>query len=76
MDLSKIVCPVLNVAGAKDYTCPPSQAEPTIDLVGSDDKEFLVTDDSRSRVGQPSVLGGGRDRAKSGEAGPEEVTTW
>jgi polyhydroxyalkanoate synthase len=44
VDLSKIVCPILNVAGAKDYTCPPSQVEPTMDLVGSDDKEFLVTD--------------------------------
>ena len=44
VDLSKIVCPVLNVAGVKDYICPPSQAEPTMDLIGSDDKEFLASD--------------------------------
>ena len=43
VDLSNIVCPVLNVAGAQDYICPPSQAEPTMDLVGSDDKEFLAS---------------------------------
>jgi polyhydroxyalkanoate synthase len=44
VDLSNLVCPVLNVAGAKDYICPLSQAEPTMDLVGSDDKELLVLD--------------------------------
>jgi polyhydroxyalkanoate synthase len=44
VDLSKIVCPVLNVAGDKDYICSLSQAWPTMDLVGSDDREFLVSD--------------------------------
>ena len=44
VDLSNLVCPVLNVAGAKDYICPLSQAEPTMYLVGSDDKELLVPD--------------------------------
>jgi polyhydroxyalkanoate synthase subunit PhaC len=44
VDLSEIRCPVLNIAGRKDYICPVSQAEATMDLVGSEDKEFLVLD--------------------------------
>ena len=44
VDLSNLVCPLLNVAGAKDFICPLSQAEPTMDLVGSDDKDLLVSD--------------------------------
>jgi polyhydroxyalkanoate synthase len=42
VDLANIRCPVLNVAGEKDYICPLSQAKPTMDLVGSKDKEMLV----------------------------------
>ena len=44
VDLANIRCPVLNVAGEKDYICPPSQAKPTMDLVRSQDKEMLVLD--------------------------------
>jgi polyhydroxyalkanoate synthase len=44
VELSNIRCPVLNIAGSKDFICPPSQAKPTIDLVGSEDKEMLVLD--------------------------------
>jgi polyhydroxyalkanoate synthase len=44
VDLSNVECPVLNIAGKKDYISPLSQAEPTMDLVGSEDKEFLVLD--------------------------------
>ena len=42
VDLLEIRCPVLNIAGRKDYVCPVSQAKATMDLVGSEDKEFLV----------------------------------
>ncbi len=44
VDLSNVECSVLNIAGEKDYISPLSQAEPTMDLVGSEDKEFLVLD--------------------------------
>jgi polyhydroxyalkanoate synthase subunit PhaC len=44
VDLSNIECPLLNIAGSKDFICPLSQAEPTMDLVGSRDKEFVVLD--------------------------------
>ena len=44
VDLSNIECPLLNVAGSKDFICPVAQAEATMDLVGSRDKEFLVLD--------------------------------
>jgi polyhydroxyalkanoate synthase len=44
VELSNIRCPVLNIAGEKDYICPLSQAKPTMDLVGSEDKEMLVLD--------------------------------
>jgi polyhydroxyalkanoate synthase len=44
VDPSNIECPVLNIAGTKDYICPLSQAEATMDLIGSRDKEFLVLD--------------------------------
>jgi polyhydroxyalkanoate synthase subunit PhaC len=44
VDLSNIECPLLNVAGSKDFICPLSQAEATMKLVGSRDKEFVVLD--------------------------------
>ncbi len=44
VDLSNIGCPVLNIAGSKDFICPLPRAEPTMGLVGSRDKEFLVLD--------------------------------
>jgi polyhydroxyalkanoate synthase len=44
VDLSNIECSILNIAGSKDFICPLPQAEPTTDLVGSEDKELLVLD--------------------------------
>ncbi len=44
VDLSNIRCPLLNIAGSKDFICPVAQAQATMDLVGSRDKEFLVLD--------------------------------
>jgi polyhydroxyalkanoate synthase len=44
VDLSNAECPILNIAGKKDYITPLSQAEATMDFVGSEDKEFLVLD--------------------------------
>jgi polyhydroxyalkanoate synthase len=44
VDLSNIECPLLNIAGSKDLICPVAQAEATMGLVGSRDKEFVVLD--------------------------------
>jgi polyhydroxyalkanoate synthase subunit PhaC len=44
VDLSNIRCPVLNIAGEKDFICPLPQAEGAMDLIGSQDKEFLALD--------------------------------
>jgi polyhydroxyalkanoate synthase subunit PhaC len=44
VDLSNITCPVLNIAGKKDHICILPQAEATMDLVSSEDKEFFVLD--------------------------------
>jgi polyhydroxyalkanoate synthase len=44
VNLSNIEVPLLNITGSKDYICPFSQAEPTMDLVGSEDRELLVLD--------------------------------
>jgi polyhydroxyalkanoate synthase len=44
VDLAGITCPLLNVAAERDHICPLPQAEPTTDLVSSEDKEFLVLD--------------------------------
>lgn len=44
VDLSEIRCPVLNLAGSKDFICPLSQAAPTTRLIGSEDKELFVAD--------------------------------
>jgi polyhydroxyalkanoate synthase len=53
VDLSNIECRVLNIAGEKDFICPLSQAEATMDLVSSEDKEFLVVD-----AGHVGLMGG------------------
>jgi polyhydroxyalkanoate synthase subunit PhaC len=42
VDLSNIKCPVLNLAGKHDHLCFLPQAQATMDLVGSEDKEFVV----------------------------------
>ena len=44
VDLSNVECPVLNIAGGRDYICPVSQARATTNLVSSEDREFLVMD--------------------------------
>ena len=44
INLANIECPVLNIAGRKDYICSLTQAAPTTNLVGSADTEFLVLD--------------------------------
>src|ERR687893_336207 len=40
VDLSNIKVPLLNIAGTKDHICALPQAEATMGLVGSEDKEF------------------------------------
>ena len=44
MDLSNIECSVLNLAGEKDHLVFCDQAEAAMDLIGSEDKEFVVLD--------------------------------
>jgi polyhydroxyalkanoate synthase len=44
VDLSNITTPLLNIAGKKDHICTLPQAEATMDLVSSQDKEFFVLD--------------------------------
>src|SRR5215213_5177716 len=44
IDLSNIRMPLLNIAGKKDHICTLPQAEATMNLVGSEDKEFFVLD--------------------------------
>ena len=44
VDLSNIECPVLNLAGEKDHLVFCGQAEATMDLIGSEDKDFVVLD--------------------------------
>ncbi len=36
--------PLLDIAGSKDFICPVTQAEPTMNLVSSQEKEFVVLD--------------------------------
>ena len=45
--------PLLNIAGSKDFICPVAQAEPTMNLVESRDKKFLVLD-----AGHVGLMGG------------------
>lgn len=42
VDLANITCPVLNIAGTKDHICTLPQAEATMRLISSQDKEFFV----------------------------------
>jgi polyhydroxyalkanoate synthase subunit PhaC len=44
VDLKNITCPVLNIAGKRDHICTLPQAEATMSLIGSEDKEFYVLD--------------------------------
>jgi len=43
VDLSKMSCSVLNIAGKKDHICTLPQAEATMNLISSDDKEFFCS---------------------------------
>jgi polyhydroxyalkanoate synthase len=44
VDLSRITCPLLTIAGSKDHICTLPQARAVIDLVSSRDKEFMEID--------------------------------
>ena len=44
VDLSNIKCPVLNLAGEKDHLVFCPQAQATMDLISSEDKELVVLD--------------------------------
>jgi polyhydroxyalkanoate synthase subunit PhaC len=44
VDLSNIECPVLNLAGEKDHLVFCGQTEATMNLIGSEDKDFVVLD--------------------------------
>jgi polyhydroxyalkanoate synthase subunit PhaC len=44
VDLSNITVPLLNIAGKKDHICTLPQAEATMNVVSSRDKEFFVLD--------------------------------
>jgi polyhydroxyalkanoate synthase len=44
VDLSRISCPLLSIAGRNDHICTLPQAEAVMGLVSSQDKEFLVLD--------------------------------
>jgi polyhydroxyalkanoate synthase subunit PhaC len=44
VDLANIKTPLLSIAGKKDHICLLPQAEATMDLVSSEDKEFFVLD--------------------------------
>jgi polyhydroxyalkanoate synthase len=46
VDLSHISCSVLNIAGKRDRFCALPQAEATMRLINSQDKEFFVLDAS------------------------------
>ena len=66
VDLSNIEVPLLNIAGKKDHICTLPQAEATMNLVGSEDKEFFVLD--AGHVGL--MTGRGAKRA----SGPRSAT--
>lgn len=42
VDLSRITCPVLNIAGTQDHICTIPMAEATMRAVSSEDKEFFT----------------------------------
>lgn len=44
VDLSRISCPVLSIAGKRDHICTPPQAEAIMPLISSQDKEFCILD--------------------------------
>ena len=44
VNLANITCPVLNIGGKKDHICTLPQAEATMRLISSTDKEFFTLD--------------------------------
>lgn len=42
VDLARITCPVLSIAGNKDHICTLPQAKALMNHISSQDKEFLV----------------------------------
>jgi polyhydroxyalkanoate synthase len=44
VELSRIRCPLISIAGKKDHICTPTQAEAIMKLAGSEDKEFYLLD--------------------------------
>jgi polyhydroxyalkanoate synthase len=44
VDLSRITCPLLSIAGSKDHICTEPQAAAAMRAVSSADKEFVVLD--------------------------------
>lgn len=44
VELSKITCPIVSIAGTMDFVTPRAQAEPAVEMVGSQDKASVVLD--------------------------------
>ncbi len=44
VELARITCPFISIAGKKDHICTPPQAEAIMQHAGSSDKEFLLLD--------------------------------
>ena len=59
VNMANITCPVLNIAGKKDHICTTPQAEATMRLISSQDKEFYVVD-----AGHVGLLTGSEARKK------------
>jgi polyhydroxyalkanoate synthase len=59
VNLANITCPVLDIAGKKDHICTLPQAEATMRLISSQDKEFYVID-----AGHVGLLTGSDARKK------------
>jgi polyhydroxyalkanoate synthase len=57
VDLSRVICPVLSIAGKKDHICTLPQAEAVMNYISSIDKEFFVLD-----AGHVGLLTGGGAR--------------
>lgn len=53
VDLGRIRCPILNVAAENDHIVPLASTQGLLDLVGSDDKEFVTV-----RAGHAGLVAG------------------
>jgi poly(3-hydroxyalkanoate) synthetase len=63
VDLSNIECSSLNIVGKKAFCCPLSQVEGAMDLISSQDKEFLAWD-----AGHIGLMTGPAAKTNSGRA--------